>query len=153
MTRSSRALPAILVAGSAAGALDLAFAIGLTLAYGGVPSRMLQGIASGLLGAAAFEGGAATAALGVLCHFTIATGAAALFYAASRRLRDLVERPWLAGSLFGIAAYLVMNLVVVPLSAAAYRPKSAELIGILVAGHVLFVGLPIAFTVRRFERR
>src|SRR5262249_4095142 len=55
--RRMRAARAILSAGVVAGILDITAAVVLTLWHGGRPLRMLQGIASGLLGRAAFEGG------------------------------------------------------------------------------------------------
>ena len=77
---------AIFWAGLACGVLDLIAAI-VTWAPKGVrPPRLLQGIASGLLGAKAFGGGWRTAALGAACHFFIAFSAAAVFYALSRKL-------------------------------------------------------------------
>lgn len=117
--------------------------------------RVMQSIASGLLGAAAFTGGAGSAALGVALHFLIATVATAVFYFASRTLRFLVEHDITAGLLYGVAVYVFMNFVVIPLSAVPQRgappPLSGRLIGLLI---IMFcVGLPIAVLVRRFERR
>src|SRR6185503_14804050 len=96
-TRAERPAPAakvILAAGLIAGALDILYVI---IFYGvrGVPAtRILQGIAAGLLGReAAGQGGLATAAPGLGLHFMIALGAAATFYAVSRRWRALLERP------------------------------------------------------------
>ena len=113
----------------------------------------MQSIASGLLGAASYTGGAKTAVLGVALHFLIATVATAVFYFASRRLRFLVEHPIIAGMLYGVAVYLFMNFVVLPLSAVPQRgapPLSGRIIGLLV---IMFcVGLPIAAIVRRFSR-
>ncbi len=71
-TVKSRALQAITFGGLIAGTLDLTSAFIVTALRGGSHVRMLQSIASGLLGADSFTGGAATAALGVLVHFTIA---------------------------------------------------------------------------------
>jgi hypothetical protein len=51
---------AILIGGMVAGAFDLAFAIGFSAVRGNTPSTILQSVASGLLGTAAFDGGTAT---------------------------------------------------------------------------------------------
>jgi len=142
----------ILAAGLVAGTLDIAAAIALTLARGGRIVRMLQGIASGLLGRAALEGGPGTAAIGLLLHFVIATGAAAVYYAASRRLSVLVDRPVLSGLAYGVVVYLVMNLVVLPLSAIGWHPPRASAAEVLVPIHMVCVGLPIALMVRRAGR-
>jgi uncharacterized membrane protein YagU involved in acid resistance len=114
--------------------------------------RMLQSIASGLLGLDSYSGGLRTAALGVLLHFVIATGAAAVFYLASRKLTLLVRQAIVSGLLYGIALYFFMNLVVLPLSAFPHKisfPLSSLLIGLAV--HMLCVGLPISLTVRRYS--
>src|SRR5688572_9476708 len=102
----------ILVGGLLAGILDLAAAIAITLYYQGSPVRMLQAIASGALGKAAFDGGIRTALLGVAFHFLIAFTAATVFYLASRKIRFLTEKPVVAGVLYGIAVYLFMFFVV-----------------------------------------
>jgi hypothetical protein len=135
---------AILMAGLIAGTLDITAAI---LFYGPkVPARILQSVATGVLGRAAFDGGARTAVLGLGLHFFIATGAAAVYYLASRRMALLREQPLLAGPLYGIAVYLFMNRVVLPLSAARPQPLTLKMAAI----HVVCVGLPIALAVRRF---
>jgi hypothetical protein len=145
----------ILWGGLVAGTLDLTAAFVSSWLRAGVgPVRVMQSIASGLLGAASFTGGAKTAVLGVALHFLIATVATAVFYVASRALRFLVERPAVAGLLYGVAVYSFMNFVVLPLSAVPQRGAptlSGRIIGLLV---IMFcVGLPIALIVSRFTRR
>ena len=116
------------------------------------PVRVLQFIASGVLGADSFSGGAKTAILGLALHFLIATVAAAVFYFASRKWLFLVEQPILAGLLYGIPVYVVMNFVVLPLSQVALRqqPLSARIVNLVIL--MFCIGLPIALIVRRFAR-
>lgn len=143
----SKAGRAIFWAGLIAGTLDITAACVTNYARRGTsPVRTLQSVASGLLGPGSFEGGGGTAALGLLLHFVIAFTAATVFYLASRKIRFLVEQPFLAGPLYGIAVYFFMNLVVVPLSAAPF-PIPNNLTGLLI--HVFCIGLPIALAVRR----
>ncbi len=142
-----KALPAILVGGLLAGSLDLGSAF---VIYG---ARVPYAIAGGLLGRAAFQGGAATYALGIFLHFFIATSAAAAYYAASRKLEFLKEHPLVCGLFYGIAVFLVMNLIVLPLSALHNRGpyQLAGLIqGLLV--HMFLIGVPISFSVRQFSK-
>ena len=68
------AVRAVLWAGLACGVLDITAALVVYGFFGAKPVRLLQGIASGLLGPKAFDGGLATALLGLLCHFVIAFG-------------------------------------------------------------------------------
>jgi hypothetical protein len=142
------AVLAILAGGLTAGALDLAQACFL---FG--PKIPLT-IAAGLLGRDALHGGPAIYALGVLLHFFIAFSATTIYYAASRRLTFMVEHPLVCGLFYGIAVELVMNLVVLPLSALHARGpyKLYDLIlGLLM--HMVVIGLPISFSVWRFGNR
>ena len=114
---------------------------------------LLQGIAGGWLGMSAFRGGLATAALGAFFHFLIATIASTVFYFASRKWTFLVKHAVVSGLLYGIAVYILMYDVVLPVS--AYHTKIA-LPRILVlardvAVHMFLVGLPISLVVRNYS--
>ena len=149
-SRRVRALPAILVGGAICGALDITAAFVVYGLFGLKPIPLLQGIAAGLLGPRSFTGGLSTAALGLLCHFVIAFSATAVYFAASRRLSFLLRNPVASGVLYGIAVYFFMRWVVVPLSAAKSGPFSLKMTAIGLIIHVICVGWPIAFAVRRF---
>jgi hypothetical protein len=112
--------------------------------------KMLRGIAAGLLGAAAVkDGGVALSLLGLGLHFVIALGAAAVFYAASRRLPVLTRHALVCGVLYGLAVWLFMKLVVLPLDANPPRAFfSPGWVPVLVA-HLVCVGPPIALIVRQ----
>jgi hypothetical protein len=143
----------IFLGGLIAGTLDITAACVVAwLRAGVIPIRVLQSVASGLLGAASSAGGAKTAVLGLALHFLIATVATAVFYFASRKLRFMVVRPVAVGLLYGVAVYLFMNFIVLPLSAVPRRgppPLSGRIIGLLV---IMFcVGLPISLIVSRFS--
>lgn len=139
--------------GLIAGTLDITAACVYSWVRGNVsPVRVLQFVASGVLGPESFAGGAKTAILGLALHFLIATTATAIFYFASRKWMFLVEQPILAGLLYGIPVYLFMNFVVLPLSQVAQRPQpiSARIINLVIL--MFCIGLPIALIVRRFAR-
>lgn len=142
------ALVAIAVGGLTAGSLDLTQAC---ILFGlGVP----RVIAAGLLGPRALHGGIATYVLGVLLHFFIAFSFTTFYYAASRKLSFLTEHPLVCGLSYGGAVELVMSYVVLPLSALHSRgPYELHdvLQGLLV--HMVVVGLPISFSIRRFARQ
>jgi hypothetical protein len=141
------ALWAIATGGLIAGALDLTQACFL---FG---HHVPLVIAAGLLGRQALHGGAATYVLGVILHFFIVFSAATIYYAASRRLNFLTEHPLVCGLFFGIAVELVMSYVVLPLSALRDRgPYELHniLLGLLV--HMVVIGLPISYSVRRFAK-
>ena len=134
------ALLAIAAGGGLAGTLDLLQAC---ILFGW---RIPLVIAAGLLGRQALHGG-------VCLHFFIACSATAIYYVASRKLRFLIENPLVCGLFYGIAVELVMSYIVLPLSALHARGPY-ELKGVLLglAVHMVVVGLPIAFSVRRFGK-
>jgi len=145
-------LPAILVGGLAAGILDGASAFH-TFGW-----RMPYGIASGLLGAKANPAagaGAGVWALGLACHFLIAFAAAAIYCLASRRWNFLRDYFLLGGVIGGIAVWMVMNLVVLPLSAVPFPvgPFSVEALRWGLGYHLVLVGWPISISLWFFARR
>ena len=149
-THSNSPGRAILWGGIIAGVLDITQAfIGFSL-VGSTPFRILQGIASGIFGPRSRQMGWTSAAVGLLCHFTVAFTAAAVYYVASRKLRVLVERPVLCGLFYGELVFLFMYFVVLPSAIGQPHFTIATYITGPI-GHPLLVGLPIALCVRRFS--
>ena len=148
--KRSRALPTIALAGLIAGILDITSAFVIAGIKGTGSIRMLQGIASGLLGQRSFEGGVATAGLGLAIHFLIAFTAAAVFYAASRKFSSLTQHAVMSGLLYGIAVYIFMYWIVVPLVFPTARHSVSRDVTALII-HIVLIGLPIALVVRRFS--
>lgn len=111
-------------------------------------------IAGGLLGKKAFEGGVGTYILGVGLHYFIALSAATIYYLASRRLSFMKESWTVCGLFFGAAVDDFMRLVVLPLSALhSHGPyELKDLLKGLVT-HMIVVGLPIAYSIKRFAPR
>ena len=148
--KRSRALPTIALAGLIAGILDITSAFVIAGIKGTGSLRMLQGIASGLLGQRSFEGGMATAGLGLGIHFLIAFTAAAVFYASSRKFSSLTQHAVVSGLLYGIAVYIFMYWIVVPLAfPTARHSMSRDVTAVII--HIVLVGLPISLVVRRFS--
>ncbi len=148
--RRLSALTAILIGGAIAGTLDITYAIGFSALRGVPPIRILQSVASGLLGGPAFQGGVATAVLGLALHFGIALLWATIFYLASKPIPFLTRHPVVAGLFYGFLIYAIMNLVVLPLSAFPRKvsfPLLVLVTGLLV--HMFCIGLPISLAVRR----
>src|ERR1041384_4095655 len=104
----------IAITGLIVGAMDITSAIIQAISRGATATRLLQFVASGLIGPKAFQGGAATAALGLGLHFAIAFSVVVVFYAASRRLLFLRRQPVISGLIYGLIVFGVMNLVVLP---------------------------------------
>jgi hypothetical protein len=148
-TLPTSALFTILAGGVIAGTLDIAFAFTFAGLHGASPLRVLQYIASGLLGKDSFGYGWWSGALGAICHYTILTVATSLYLVTSRRFSALARHPFICGPLYGVAIYLVMNFIVVPLSAVRSGGHTLEGVIFDIGSHLFFVGLPIALLVRR----
>ena len=75
-----------------AAAIDISYATGFSYLRCGVrPSRILQSVASGLLGASACQGGARTAALGLGLHYVNALIITVIFFAVASRATSLLK--------------------------------------------------------------
>jgi hypothetical protein len=143
----------VIVGGLAVGVLDILAAFAFRGVAGVHPVRVLHGIASGVLGPAAFQGGGATALLGLALHFFIAFVVAAVYYGASKVLPVLVQRAVPCGLAYGVLVHVVMNQVVLPLSRVTFRPPPWRFVAGMIVIHMLFVGLPAALAVRHAARR
>jgi uncharacterized membrane protein YagU involved in acid resistance len=131
------------------GTLDLLDAfVFFGLRSGVTPGRILTSIAAGLLGRGAARMGLHGEMIGLLLHYFIAFLIVAIFYAMSRAIPFLRRQTVVSGILYGVAAYFVMNYVVLPLSAAGRGPFVLPVFinGILI--HALGVGLPAAWFAR-----
>ena len=156
ITHRPDAFNTIVRGGFIAAVLD---AVDAVIAYGVLgmsPVQVLQYVASGLLGSAAYAGntllGFAYAGLGVALHFFIAFVVAAVYYLAAQKVSVLTRRPIVYGLLFGAAVFLFMTFLVLPLSAVAKSPFSLGLFLNGVLSHAAFVGLPIALWASRPAR-
>lgn len=145
--RGGRPLLAILVGGLVAGTLDIGAAALINMID---PRTILRFIAGGVLGKAALQGGAAAAWLGLFLQWGMSLAIAAIFVFAALRLRWLTARPVLAGLAYGVVVFVVMNYVVMPLSAwhRVNHFTPASLLWNLLA--MLAYGLIIAICTRRF---
>jgi hypothetical protein len=110
---------------------------------------VIQYVASGAIGNAAFAGGLATAVLGLLIHFLISFIVAGVFILSIDRI-PLMRRNIIFGSLlYGISVFVVLYYVVLPLSAAPPVPLQLMDVIELFLEHILVIGLPLGLFVRR----
>lgn len=145
---------ALLLGTLAVGILDgLDAVIFFYLRNGVTPDRIFKSIAAGVLGPAiARQGGSGTVLLGVALHFFISFMVVVVFMLASRRIPFLSRRPVVSGLLYGIGVYLVMNFIVIPLSAAGSGRMILPVVvnGVLI--HMFGVGLPASLAARAARR-
>jgi uncharacterized membrane protein SirB2 len=133
------------------GVLDISDALIFYGLRGVRPETLLQAIAAHALGRSAFGMGHRGAALGLMFHFFIAFCATTVFLLAARKL-PLGRHPWLYGTAFGVALYIVMNYIVLPLTrvppSSAFPPLVPFING--VAALIFCIGIPLAFLARRY---
>lgn len=144
------AVLAILFGGLIAGFCDLTYAVTYYALRGVQAIRIPQSIASGVLGSDAFEGGWRTAVLGVALHFFTAFCAAALYYAASRKLKLLLTWAPITGVLYGAAIFFFMRRVVIPLSFVPHPKTPPSFVWSDFLVHLFLVGLPVALLARHY---
>jgi hypothetical protein len=151
----SDALAALARAGLLTGVTDGLFSSALSvLAYRSTVTRLWQGVASMLLGAAAFDGGTWTAAIGVAMHFGVAFAWSAVFLlvvASSAWLRSVLSAPSgvvAIACVYGPLIWMVMSLAVMPM--LTHRPPTINARWwVQLVGHVPFVALPIVAMIAR----
>jgi hypothetical protein len=141
---------AILWGGATCSILDGAASTVVFWLKGVKPSQVWQGVASGLLGPESFRRGKASVALGLLFHCSIAFAAAAVFTEASHYFPFLAIHYLISGAAFGVVVFLVMNLMVIPLSAMGKRPVTPQAVITQVIIHIVCVGLPISIAASRY---
>jgi len=146
---ANRFLIAALVTGIAAAAIEMIFVLPIQASLGNSPGIVFQSIASGTMGKAAYIGGTPAILLGIFYHTLISVVAAGAYLAAATRLPFLYSRPLIGGLLCAIIAYIVMNWIVVPMSAVGYKPTTnPTMIALSFAIHVIGFGWPIAYIAR-----
>jgi uncharacterized membrane protein YagU involved in acid resistance len=146
-------LIAITLSSAVAGLTDMAASGTLRRMQGTSLTALLQFVASGALGSAAFGGGLRTATIGLFFHFLIAVLWSAAYFLVGRALPSALMRPFVFGALYGIVVHLVMSLVVIPLSRTPRRPFAWQPWLIQLPIHIAFVGLPIALVQSWWLRR
>lgn len=117
---------------------------------GGYPlMSVYQYIASGALGEVAFAGGIATALLGVLFHFIVSFFVSSVFVLSASRIFLLRRYPVVGSLLYGLGVFIVMSMIVIPLSATPPlpAPTTSQLI-LIIFDHILVIGLPLGILVR-----
>src|SRR5262245_58091669 len=120
--------------------------------YHSTVQRLFQGVASTLLGAEAFNGGARTFAIGVLMHFGVAFGWSVVFLLIVKRARpiyNLLNSPYgvvKVASMYGPFIWMVMSLAVIPV--LLQRPPAINIRWLVqLIGHIPFVGIPIVASI------
>ena len=145
-TDKSSALKTILQTGFIAGTLDIlaAFLVYSAIMNVVTPLQILNGIAAGVFGKTVIGSKTVMALIGLLFHYCIAFCFTTAYFLAYPHVKFFHGNAIINGLVYGVFVWLVMNLIVLPLSNAYHAPFSwiTALRGCLIL--TLCIGLPIA---------
>jgi hypothetical protein len=149
----NQALRGILLGGGLAGLADFIYPTVKAVMAGNAWTQPWKGVASGLLGQRAREGGLEMALLGAALHWFICLGAAAILYVVVSRLR-FIPRQWpVLAIIHGVAVLMTMNYVILPLSAIGRGIYPLEQLHVHAFWHIVLVGLPTGYFIARALRK
>lgn len=148
-------IQAILRTGMLAGTLDILAAFATAyIARGTSPGRVLKFVASGAFGMEAFSGGWLMMLAGLALHYAIAFFWTLLFFWSYPRLGILAKSRIVSGIAYGLVIWLVMNLLVLPMTRVPL--SSGQTVSQVITGVVvlmLCVGIPVSFGVHRYYKK
>lgn len=136
------------------GTLDLLYAVILAMIMGGRANAVLLSVASGPFGGGVAQWGVAGSIAGVAVHFAIMAVMVWVYGQLFRRTPLGSLNPWIAGTLYGLALYGVMYLIVLPLRFPAVHPLTDPAkIALALFPHIVLVGWPMAVIARQRLKR
>jgi hypothetical protein len=135
------------------GALDIGYAIAMSIARGGTALAVLHSVASGPFGNDIDRLGWLGGLLGLLVHFSIMAVMVSVFCVAVAKMPRLNTNPVFSGVAYGIISYIVMYWIVLVLRWPDRFPQTdpAKILRALLP-HLVCVGIPLAYLVRRASR-
>jgi hypothetical protein len=153
-TLGSGAISRLVRAGLLTGISDAIWAMvaQVFIYHRGSAASVWRGVASVLVGKGAITGGAPATALGLVMHFGVAFAWSAVFLLLVTRsywLRAVLDSPYgvfKVAAVYGPFIWIVMSFVVIPLF-VHHMPVVTINWWIQLAGHMLFVGLPLVSSI------
>ena len=142
----------VLSSGLLAGTLDILAAILIyaVLLHKTTAEKILQSIASGIFKQEAYIGGSQMAVYGLLLHYFIAFAFAYFFFKSYPYFPFLQKNTVFSGVLYGLFVWIVMNLIVLPITFPKLPSKHFDfplLLSVLIL--IFCVGIPIAFITKK----
>lgn len=115
--------------------------------------RILRGVASGVFGRDAYSGGNEMMAFGVVFHYIIACCFTIAYFLSYPHIKFFQKQVVVSGLLYGIFAWIWMNLLVLPMTNVTRLPFKLQ--GVLIGvGLLMFcIGLPIALLTNAYYRK
>lgn len=149
----SRIERAFLAALLVAGTLDILSAFAFSALGGVTPGQVLRYVASGPFGDGMRDWGVTGAAIGLLVHFFLMNLMVDVLGMSAMRWPALLTRWVITGIVYGLILYAVMYWVVVPLRFGRFPALSLWGVGNALFSHIVCVGLPMAYVLRRMMPR
>lgn len=136
------------------GVLDIIAAmLSFYLSTGKSPKIVLKFIASAVQGTDAYTGGIASTLLGIALHFLIAFLFTLFFLLVYKPMALYRYNVYLAGVVYGIFIWFVMNKLVLPMTSVKQQPFKWEEAGRAMLILITMVGLPLAFMLKKKHQR
>lgn len=141
----------ILKAALIVGTLDITAACTQVYLRTGKPSvkPVLLFVASGLLGKSAYTNGDIMMLVGLLIHYCVATAFTFFFFLVVAKRPFAKQQRLLTGILYGAFVWVVMNLLVLPLTAAPPLQRTFSSVAIGAGILIVCIGIPLAFLANR----
>ncbi|MDO9367129.1 MAG: hypothetical protein Q7T68_01025 [Sphingopyxis sp.] len=133
------------------GTLDIVYAAVSSVVQGGSVSGMLHAVASGPFGDGARTWGIGGDIAGLATHYAIMAAMVAFWFFVVRRVPAITRQPWwLAGTVYGLILYSIMNGIVLPMRFGSPFPPTDMTKGLIALfPHIFFVGLPLGWLTRK----
>ncbi len=149
--KKKKLFPWILFTALLTGVIDILFAF--IINYKTPVAVILKFIASGVFGIVAFKGGTGMVYYGLLIHFCIATAWTIIFFLLYPKLSGILKSRIALIIVTGVVIWLVMGLVIVPLSRTPSDKYHLISIIINMAALILAYGLPFTVIAGKFYNR
>ena len=113
------------------------------------PAIIFKFIASAAFGKAAFKGGAEMVVAGVVFHYLIAILFTSAFYLLYPFFKKGLKNAYLIAVLYGFTAWIIMNLVVIPITQKAFPVVKLPVVITGIAVLIVCLGVPVALIADR----
>lgn len=117
------------------------------------PGRIFIYISSAVFGKAAFYAGNKMIIYGLIFHYLIAFIFTTTWFTVYPTFKRLFKLPYAIAILYGMLTWLIMNLVVVPLSHAPKAPMNAKGAMIGMAILIICIGFPITLMANSYYKK
>jgi uncharacterized membrane protein YagU involved in acid resistance len=110
------------------------------------PLELLKYIASGIFGEQALIGGLLMITWGLVIHYFISFVISTLFFLLYPRMLTITSKKILTGIVYGVSAWIVMALLILPISRVPYYEVFvSKAPSLFFLSHIFAFGIPVAW--------